>query len=231
MDNIMGEDCMEEADVEGMTYCWAYLEYNECTGEEMCYAYATVDGLDVEGDCDELEEQHGDDEDWYYDDECWVMGDVMGVDCMGEADVEGMTYCWAYFEYNECTGEEYCYAYATVDGYDVEGECDELEDQHGDDDDWYYDDECWVMDNIMGEDCMGEADVEGMTYCWAYLEYNECTGEEWCYAYATVDGLDVEGDCDELEDQHGNDDEWYGDECETFSEGPFDCKEEMFSDV
>jgi len=38
-----------------MTYCWAYIEYNECTGEESCYAYVTVDGVDMEGDCDELE--------------------------------------------------------------------------------------------------------------------------------------------------------------------------------
>jgi len=240
----MGADCMEEADVEGMTYCWAYSEYNECTGEESCYAYVTVDGVDMEGDCDELEQEH--DDDWYYDDcsdegydydcfdmvvdyvenlescsyfesctecwvtaiadgeevsgtcdemsfmydipsdyddeECWVMDDVMGEDCVEEADVEGMTYCWAYTEYNECTGEESCYAYVTVDGVDMEGDCDELAGEH--DDEWYSDEsttgddeDCWESD-MEGEDCMEEADVEGMTYCWAYVDYNSCTGEE-----------------------------------------------------
>jgi hypothetical protein len=53
-----------------------------------------------------------------------------------------------------------------------------------------------------------------------------------------IDDEDYEGYCDDLEEEHYgdndwyyDDDEWYGDECETFSEGPFDCKEEMFPDV
>jgi len=135
-------DCMSEADIEGMTYCWAYIEYNECTGEESCYAYVTVDGVDMEGDCDELEGDHYDDE-WYSDEddsECWV-SDATGMDCMSEADIEGMSYCWAYIEYNECTGEESCYAYVTVDGVDMEGDCDELEGDHYDDEEWYSDEE------------------------------------------------------------------------------------------
>jgi hypothetical protein len=82
-----------------------------------------------------------------------------------------------------------------------------------DNDEYYYDDEeCWVMDNVEGEDCLEEADVEGMSYCWAYIEYNECTGEESCYAYVTVDGVDMEGDCDDLEEEHYDDDEWYYDD-------------------
>jgi hypothetical protein len=57
----------------------------------------------------------------------------------------------------------------------MEGDCDELAEEH--DDEWDSDDsttgddeDCWVMDDVMGEDCMEEADVEGMTYCWAYYE-------------------------------------------------------------
>jgi hypothetical protein len=51
------------------------------------------------------------------------------------------------------------------------------DDWYYDDEDWYYDDECWEYD-VMGDDCAEEADVDGMTYCWAYVDYNPCTGEE-----------------------------------------------------
>jgi hypothetical protein len=34
----------------------------------------------------------------------------------------------------------------------------------------YDDGECWFTENVEGEDCMEEADAEGMTYCWAYYE-------------------------------------------------------------
>jgi hypothetical protein len=111
MDNVEGEDCMEEADVEGMSYCWAYIEYNECTGEESCYAYVTVDGVDMEGDCDDLEEEHYDDDEWYYDDEVCAEGGE-DLDCfdMVVDYIEGLESC-SYFE--SC---DECWVTAVVNG-------------------------------------------------------------------------------------------------------------------
>ena len=113
-----------------------------------------------------------------------------------------------------------------MDGEDWSMPCDDLDEMFEDyedwsygDDDWYSDDEtmysdeddeeCWFIDSI-GEDCVEVADVEGMTACWSYSDVNSCTGEESCYAYVTVDGEDMEGDCEELAEE--NDETWYGDD-------------------
>jgi hypothetical protein len=175
-----------------------------------------------------------DDDEYYYDDEeCWVMDNVMGEDCVEEADVEGMTYCWAYVEYNECTGEESCYAYVTIDGVDMEGDCDDLEGEHddtwySDDETWYSDDETWYSDDEEcglyedEGDCMMYFAADNIESCYYYSSGDSCTGEESCFAYIVVDGVDVEGDCEELQA------EYVSDNCENLDDysETVDCTEE-----
>jgi hypothetical protein len=188
---------MGEADIEGMTYCWAYIEIDACTGEESCYAYVTVDGVDMEGDCDELQEDHYYDDEWYSDEEESNEDESYGdeecdfemegpLDClemMAEYSVEGLTSCEYWLEIDSCTGEEHaCHASVVVFEDEIEGDCEEVMEEFGivmsesdDDEDWYSDE------------------------------------EEQTYAD---------------EESYGDDEDWYSDEdCEETEEGPMDCSE------
>ena len=72
-------DCMDMyASEDGVEYCWYEANCDiDCTGEcdmDSCYAWITVEGVDYEGNCAELEEMffNGDDNgDDYYGGDCW----------------------------------------------------------------------------------------------------------------------------------------------------------------
>jgi len=109
-----------------MTACEYHVEYDWCNDEEVsCYSYVTIDGEDYEGDCYELQDQFGwedeDDDEDDHDDEC-------EVECMEPYSCDDMTEdCQMVDCYDHCTMENLCFAEWT----DSEGEmkqatCDEF---------------------------------------------------------------------------------------------------------
>ena len=96
-------------------------------------------------------------------------------------------------------------------GEEIHGSCMELEEQiYGGDDnhnDDGNDDECWRWEE---DDCMSHFEgVEGLESCWYNMWVNDCTGEEdmaSCEAWATLNGEEFNGGCEELTEMFGGDD-------------------------
>jgi len=251
-------------DVEGLEACYYMESYDMCDefNEESnyCNAWITFNGEDYEVTCEEAEAMfYGDDStSGGDDDDCW---EYIEDDCMAmwieESPISSCSYSmWV----DMCMMEgddESCYAYMTIDGMDVEGNCGELEEQFAMyvaeddyDDEGSYSDDCWEW---IEDDCMHMfGDVEGLESCSYTMWYDACYDEddmESCTADILYHGEEMTLSCSEAEamfygESHsGSDDEstfcydgepvWHTDypsyEDETYPQVHFPA--EMSSDV
>lgn len=227
-------DCMEmlaEYNIEGVESCYYWHSYDECTDEESCWVEMYVNGEFHEGTCEQMEEHWGMDSDYDSEDDdetCTQWGEPM--DCWEEYStlVDGLYEC-EFWETYDCNDEYRCKARVNVWDEWIEAPCDDIMDMFGlsDDDEPSGDEECW-MEQEGPIDCTYDFEEIEFDECQYWLEYDTCTGEEHsCYAEVKFQGEDYHGDCEELMDMFGVEDDDESDWEECFYQESGNCKEEL----
>lgn len=164
------------------------VTYDSCSNDETsCWITAYVNDAMIEGDC--------------YADDLFRNNDTSGndTDCVqyedgdctedGALQIEGMTYCWYYNEYNACNDSSSCFVTVTINGVDDEGDCGEIQQKYG-----------YVPPESSGDDqddciltheetCMDNASfVDGLEQCTVFITTNICDDTEICWVEANVHG-------------------------------------------